>query len=321
MFRRVLHVGSNRRFFSENSNCWEVLGVDDSADMKTIRKRYKLLAVKYHPDMPNGDVGKMKLVNRAFAEAKKGGPVAKKGNPADDNNFKNGVGSTFVDKTFHFIFGWLCRFLSLDIEKLRSMLRQQRPHNNKQQSKQQHQKQHRRQQEVNSEQNWGEFSPNKSQRVSHQPRRNIRRPIRNRTEASSRTTAANASKFDLLTMADQIASELHVKPHALWYNRERLQSPEISTLLKGLQQDQRDLKSDKDDAIPMTKTRLSWYSRELTKAVKIHNTKRKELLLTILEERGDVDLTEFESFYEDDDNSDGNETQTPPTPTTTTKGD
>ena len=44
---------------------YEVLGVDKSADAETIKKAYRALAKKYHPDMNPGD----KEAERKFKEA------------------------------------------------------------------------------------------------------------------------------------------------------------------------------------------------------------------------------------------------------------
>ena len=49
---------------------YEVLGVDRGADEDTIKKAYRKLAKKYHPDMNPGDSeaeSKFKEVNEAYA--------------------------------------------------------------------------------------------------------------------------------------------------------------------------------------------------------------------------------------------------------------
>ena len=55
---------------SEKRDYYEVLGVDRSADDKTIKKAYKRLARKYHPDLnpddPKGAEAKFKEVNEAY---------------------------------------------------------------------------------------------------------------------------------------------------------------------------------------------------------------------------------------------------------------
>ena len=55
---------------SEKRDYYEVLGVDKSADEKTIKKAYKRLARKYHPDLnpdnPKEAEAKFKEVNEAY---------------------------------------------------------------------------------------------------------------------------------------------------------------------------------------------------------------------------------------------------------------
>ena len=43
----------------------ETLGVEDVKDIKLIDKKYKELAKKYHPDMPDGDLDMFKKINNA----------------------------------------------------------------------------------------------------------------------------------------------------------------------------------------------------------------------------------------------------------------
>ena len=44
----------------------ETLGVShDTLDLELIDKKFKALAKEHHPDMPNGDLGKFKAINRA----------------------------------------------------------------------------------------------------------------------------------------------------------------------------------------------------------------------------------------------------------------
>jgi len=50
----------------------EILGVDhDSRDMELINKKYKELAKEHHPDMPNGNLEKFKLINNAHKTLKR----------------------------------------------------------------------------------------------------------------------------------------------------------------------------------------------------------------------------------------------------------
>eukprot|EP01060_Flectonema_neradi_P002257 TRINITY_DN11377_c0_g1_i1.p1 TRINITY_DN11377_c0_g1~~TRINITY_DN11377_c0_g1_i1.p1 ORF type:complete len:393 (+),score=84.08 TRINITY_DN11377_c0_g1_i1:122-1300(+) len=286
MLRRALRCNS-RRYFGESSSCWEILGVEEKADMKLIREQYKKLAMKYHPDMPTGDLHKMKLVNRAFAEAKKGGPAATKPSSTDatSDNFSAPI---------EFFIWLLCKLFNLNIETYKEALRRRARRANGDFHKQQKQprnhhrqkteRQQRQRQEEEHPHQWGEFS---SSGTAHQHSRRVRRTVRIRSDASEKASAASASKFELLSQADQIASELHLKPRALWYNRDRLQPPAINEILKQLQQEQRDLQTDKDPSKPMTDNRLKWYREEIEKADQSHNLKRSELLLGILKERGE----------------------------------
>ena len=54
---------------ADKRDYYEVLGVDKSADDATIKKAYRTLAKKYHPDMNPGDAAaeeKFKEVNEAY---------------------------------------------------------------------------------------------------------------------------------------------------------------------------------------------------------------------------------------------------------------
>ena len=55
---------------ADKRDYYEVLGVDKSADANAIKKAYRTLAKKYHPDMNPGDKeaeAKFKEVNEAYA--------------------------------------------------------------------------------------------------------------------------------------------------------------------------------------------------------------------------------------------------------------
>ena len=54
------------------NNARELLGIDEKEnDLEIINQKYKLLARKYHPDMPNGDLEKFQAVNKAHKILKK----------------------------------------------------------------------------------------------------------------------------------------------------------------------------------------------------------------------------------------------------------
>lgn len=47
-------------------NSYEILGVKKSSTPEEIKKAYKKLALKYHPDRPNGDEHKFKRIAQAY---------------------------------------------------------------------------------------------------------------------------------------------------------------------------------------------------------------------------------------------------------------
>jgi len=48
-----------------NTKLYEVLGVNKNATSVEIKKQYKILSLKYHPDRPNGDTKKFQEINLA----------------------------------------------------------------------------------------------------------------------------------------------------------------------------------------------------------------------------------------------------------------
>ena len=77
---------------------YEVLGVDRSADEDTIKKAYRKLAKKYHPDMNPGDAeaeAKFKEVNEAYAilsDSEKRSAYDSYGHAAFENGGAGGAG-------------------------------------------------------------------------------------------------------------------------------------------------------------------------------------------------------------------------------------
>ena len=50
---------------------YAVLGLPHSASLEDVKKRYKQLAMIYHPDKEGGDEGAMKLLNSAYHQIEK----------------------------------------------------------------------------------------------------------------------------------------------------------------------------------------------------------------------------------------------------------
>lgn len=46
---------------------YEILGIPEDADEETIKKAFRELAKKYHPDLPEGDAEKFKKINEAYS--------------------------------------------------------------------------------------------------------------------------------------------------------------------------------------------------------------------------------------------------------------
>ncbi|NOZ43794.1 MAG: J domain-containing protein [bacterium] len=51
--------------FDPKKDYYEILGLNEDASIDDIKKAFKKLAVKYHPDKPGGDKEKFQAVNEA----------------------------------------------------------------------------------------------------------------------------------------------------------------------------------------------------------------------------------------------------------------
>jgi DnaJ-class molecular chaperone len=72
-----------------NMNEYEILGVEETSSLAEIKRAYKKLAQKYHPDKINGDAEKFKQVKAAYDLILKRGPVKKqKPNPKPKPKYK-----------------------------------------------------------------------------------------------------------------------------------------------------------------------------------------------------------------------------------------
>ena len=49
-----------------NKEYYELLNINKNASQDEIKKSYRKLALKYHPDKPSGDPEKFKQINKAY---------------------------------------------------------------------------------------------------------------------------------------------------------------------------------------------------------------------------------------------------------------
>ena len=71
---------------------YKILGIDKNASDKEIKKAYRKLALKYHPDKPDGDEDKFKKISEAYdilSDKDKKDKYDKYGKDGINNNFNN----------------------------------------------------------------------------------------------------------------------------------------------------------------------------------------------------------------------------------------
>ena len=87
---------------ADKRDYYEVLGIDKNADDATIKKAYRNMAKKYHPDMNPGDAvaeEKFKEVNEAYgvlSDAEKKAKYDQYGHAAFDPSMGGGAGGGFA---------------------------------------------------------------------------------------------------------------------------------------------------------------------------------------------------------------------------------
>lgn len=83
---------------------YSILGLNPGVDLETVKKTYKKLALKYHPDRPNGDNKKFQNISDAYNSIEKyeTDKTKMKRVPQWNNNFPTEIYSN--DDVFNFVF-------------------------------------------------------------------------------------------------------------------------------------------------------------------------------------------------------------------------
>ncbi|KPA78484.1 putative mitochondrial chaperone protein DNAj [Leptomonas pyrrhocoris] len=68
----ALPLWSQARFASSSKNPYTVLGIKQGADKQAIKKAYRVLARKHHPDAPGGSDEKFREIQEAYEQIKSG---------------------------------------------------------------------------------------------------------------------------------------------------------------------------------------------------------------------------------------------------------
>jgi len=102
-----------RRSFSTNQSPHEILGIPQGASKDEIKKAYRKLALKYHPDRPEGDEAKFKQISAAYDQLtnpnKTRSPFANPGQgapgPFGQQQYYQEYSRAEADRVFEEIFG------------------------------------------------------------------------------------------------------------------------------------------------------------------------------------------------------------------------
>lgn len=64
--RRMEFENSIKQKIDQNFNPYQILKCQPNSDIEIIKKNYKILAMKYHPDRPSGDTHEFQLITKAY---------------------------------------------------------------------------------------------------------------------------------------------------------------------------------------------------------------------------------------------------------------
>ena len=64
--RRMEFENSIQMEINQDFNPYQILQCQPNSDIEIIKKNYKILAMKYHPDRPNGDTQKFQMITKAY---------------------------------------------------------------------------------------------------------------------------------------------------------------------------------------------------------------------------------------------------------------
>lgn len=99
--RTSVNISDTIRVLSSGRSPWDILGIPPGSDEDTVKKAYRKLAMKYHPDKNPGDqqaAQRFREVTQAYNDAKAGGRNS--WNPGGSSGFPGGGGSGFQGRPF-----------------------------------------------------------------------------------------------------------------------------------------------------------------------------------------------------------------------------